>query len=94
MEVVLTRTLPDDCLSRFRIRDMRPEETIKAVCDSVAEFNAAKRTAELVRKESKRTDGYCYQQRNDTVNSTITVYLTKEEEVPVNETRDNQSCLS
>lgn len=79
MNIVISRILPDDVLSRFRIRDMRPDEIIVATCDTVAEFNSAKRNADNVRKEPGRMDGYLYRIESDSTRNTIKVSLYKDE---------------
>lgn len=81
MNIVLSRTLPDDTLSRFRIYDMRPDETIIVSCDTVAEFNNARRNADFARKGYLRNDGYQYKIESDTSRNTIKVSLYKEENV-------------
>ncbi len=79
MNLVLSRILPDDALSRFRIRDMRPDEIITVTCDTVAEFNSARRNADNVRNDPRRIDGYQYKIESDTARNTIKVSLFKEE---------------
>ena len=78
MNIVLSRTLPDDTLSRFRVYDMRPDETIEVSCDNVAEFNTARRNADQARKVYERTDGYQYKVESDTSRNIIKVSLYKE----------------
>ena len=82
MIIELTRMLPDDALSQFRVRDMRPDEVITVTCDNVAEFNNSRRTANLVR-EYTRPDGYLYKVESSSSKNTIRVslYEPKKEEV-------------
>lgn len=79
MNIELSRILPDDALSQFRVRDMRPDEIILVTCDTVAEFNNSKKTAENVRRSASRTDGYQYRVQTDSSRNTVKVSLYKEE---------------
>ena len=79
MTIELLRLLPDTSLSRFRIRDMRPEEVIKIECDNAAEFNAAMRTARDYKSIDRRTDGFKYKVESDSAENTVKISLFKEE---------------
>lgn len=79
MTIELTRILPDDALSVFRVRDMRPDEVITVTCDTVAEFNNSKRTAENARRTADRIDGYQYRVQTDSSRNTVTVSLYKKQ---------------
>lgn len=79
MKVILTRILPDDFLSQFRVRDMRPGETITAECENVAEFNKARVNARLGIYE--RSDGYEYKIKSNSTDNTITVTLSEKESI-------------
>lgn len=79
MNIELSRILPDDALSQFRVRDMRPDEIILVTCDTVAEFNNSKKTAENVRRSASRIDGYQYRVQTDSSRNTVKVSLFKEE---------------
>ena len=83
MTIELTRILPDDTLSQFRVRDMRPDEVITVACDSVAEFNNSRRTANLAKDSARRPDGYLYKVESSSSKNTIKVslYKSKKEEV-------------
>ena len=78
MTIELTRILPDDVLSRFRVSDMRPDEIITVTCDTVAEFNNSKRAAEYTRQNHPRSDGYAYRVQTDSSKNTVKVSLYKE----------------
>ena len=80
MDIVLSRILHDDTLSKFRIRDMRPEETILVSCETVAEFNAARGNANQARRVMPpRPDGFQYKIETDSTRNTIKVSLYKNE---------------
>lgn len=83
MTIELTRILPDDALSQFRVRDMRPDEVITVSCDSVAEFNNSRRTANLTKDSACRPDGYLYKVESSSSKNTIKIslYESKKEEV-------------
>lgn len=74
MEVLLSRILPDDTLSRFRVRDMRPDEIIRAHCANAAEFGTAKRQAAEGAK-SERVDGFKYKVVTNSIENTVTISL-------------------
>ena len=77
MVIQLKRILPDTALSQFRVRDMRPEEVITACCDSVNEYNNARRTAQTVASSFERSDGLKYKIESNGAKNTITVSLVK-----------------
>lgn len=79
MNIVLSRTLPDDALSKYRVCDMRPDEVILVSCDTVAEFNNSRRIAEYARKSMLRTDGYAYKIETNSTCNTVKVSLYKQE---------------
>lgn len=79
MIIELSRILPDDTLSVFRLRDMRPDESVVVTCDNVAEFNKARQTAKVVKAQFERPDGCQYRIQSNSVNNTIKVSLCKEE---------------
>lgn len=83
MNIELTRTLPDDALSAFRVKDMRPDESIIISCDTVAEFNKSRQTAKVVKSQFERPDGYQYKIQSNSSENTIKVSLYKEEESEV-----------
>lgn len=85
MTIELARILPDDALSQFRVRDMRPDEVITVTCDSVAEFNNSRRTANLVKDSARRVDGFRYKVESNSSNNTIKVSLYEEKKGADNE---------
>lgn len=79
MIIELSRILPDDTLSQFRLRDMRPDESIIVACNSVAEFNKSRQAAKTVKAQFERPDGYQYRIQSNSTDNTIKVSLFKEE---------------
>ncbi len=80
MVIEAKRILPDTCLSKFRIRDMRIDEAITASCENAAEFTAARKTAQNAKAEGNRLDGYEYRVQSNSKENTVTVSLYKPEE--------------
>lgn len=79
MKIFLNRKLPDDALSQFRIRDMRPGETITVLCDSVAEYNAARRTAQAAKLSMDKPDGYDCLIKSKSKENAVIISLEKDE---------------
>lgn len=77
MKVILERVLPDTALSKFRIADMRHNDTITAYCDTAAEFKNAHVNAVRGAKEIEREDGFEYKIQTLSTENKVIVSLIK-----------------